>query len=251
VDAVNHFFGPSSLENEAVVRDLDSNLSELFKFIDKNVGLKHTLIVLSADHGMADMPEYMTELGYEVGRLDSKEVIAVANKAGKQMGIDEVVDYFFRPYIYLNKEKINAAKLKFKEVEKTIADAVANIDGINLAVSTKNFSAYKGNPLVKQVKRNHHATRSGDIYIIQDPYWFLLEEGLIAVMHGSPWRYDTHVPIIFAGSGIAAQSVNRLVHPVDVAPTLASLLGMTPPASSQGAPLLEVFAASPTRARYR
>ena len=98
-DAVNHFFGPSSLENEAVVRDLDSTLSELFEFIDNNIGLKHTLIVLSADHGMADMPEYMTELGYAVGRLDSKEIIAVANRAGQELGIDNVVRYFFRPYL--------------------------------------------------------------------------------------------------------------------------------------------------------
>jgi predicted AlkP superfamily pyrophosphatase or phosphodiesterase len=251
VDAVNHFFGPSSLENEAVVRDLDKNLSELLKFIDKHVGLKHTLIVLSADHGMADMPEYMTELGYEVGRLDSKEILAAANAVGKKLGIDEVVDYFFRPYMYLNKEKIAAANLDATQVEKTIADALADINGINLAVSTKNFSHYKGNPLVKQVKRNHHASRSGDIYIIQDPYWFLLEEGLIAVMHGSPWRYDTHVPIIFAGEGIKAQNVNRLVHPVDVAPSLAMLLGMTPPASSQGLPLTEVFESSPVKDRYR
>ena len=240
VDAVNHFFGPSSLENEAVVRDLDNTLAELFKFIDKNVGLKHTLIVLSADHGMADMPEYMTELGYEVGRLDSKAIHDAANQAGKKMGVDEVVDYFFRPYIYLNKEKIAAAKLNVSQVEKTIADTLTDIEGVNLAVSTKNFSAYKGNPLVKQVKRNHHATRSGDIYIIQDPYWFLLEEGLIAVMHGSPWRYDTHVPIIFSGPGIEPKNIHRLVHPVDVAPTLASLLGMSPPGAAQGIPLVEV-----------
>jgi arylsulfatase A-like enzyme len=208
-------------------------LSKLFKFIDKNVGLEHTLIVLSADHGMADMPEYMTELGYEAGRLDSKDILAIANKVGKKMGIDEVVDYFFRPYIYLNKEKIAAAKLNVRQVEKTIADALTDIEGVNLAVSTKNFSAYKGNPIVKQVKRNHHATRSGDIYIIQDPYWFLLEEGLIAVMHGSPWSYDTHVPIVFSGPNIDAQNIHRTVHPIDVAPTLATLLGMTPPASSQ------------------
>ncbi|HBE93358.1 MAG TPA: alkaline phosphatase [Gammaproteobacteria bacterium] len=239
-DAVNHFFGPSSLENEAVVRDLDKTLSELFKFIDENVGLKHTLIVLSSDHGMADMPEYMTELGYDVGRLDSKKILAVANKVGKRMGIDEVVDYFFRPYIYLNEEKIKAANLSYKELEKNIADALTEIEGVNLAVSTKNFSAYKGNPIVKQVKRNHHTTRSGDIYIIQDPYWFLLEEGLIAVMHGSPWRYDTHVPIIFSGPGIVAQNVSRLVHPVDVAPTLASILGMSPPGAAQGKHLVEV-----------
>ena len=91
------------------------------------------------------------------------------------------------------------------------------------------------------MQRNQHITRSGDIYVIQDPYWFLLEEGLIAVMHGSPWRYDTHVPVMFSGPGIDAQHVHRTVHPVDVAPTIASLLGMSPPASTQGMPLAEVI----------
>lgn len=239
-DAVNHFFGPSSLENEAVVRDLDSTLSELFEFIDKNIGLKHTLIVLSADHGMADMPEYMTDLGYAVGRLDSKEIIAVANRAGQQFGIGEVVRYFFRPYLYLDEDKIAAAKLDLATVELAIANAVTAIEGINLAVSSRNFTRYEGNSLIQQVQRNQHISRSGDIYVIQDPYWFLLEEGLIAVMHGSPWRYDTHVPVIFSGPGIDAQHVDRTVHPVDVAPTIALLLGMSPPASTQGTPLDEV-----------
>jgi len=60
-------------------------------------------------------------------------------------------------------------------------------------------------------------------------------------MHGSPWRYDTHVPIIFASPTISAQTVHRLVHPVDVAPTIAAFLGMTPPGSAQGSPLKEVL----------
>jgi arylsulfatase A-like enzyme len=60
-------------------------------------------------------------------------------------------------------------------------------------------------------------------------------------MHGSPWRYDTHVPIIFSGPGIDAQKVTRLVHPVDVAPTLATCLGMSPPGAAHGVPLMEVL----------
>jgi predicted AlkP superfamily pyrophosphatase or phosphodiesterase len=74
VDAVNHFFGPSSLENEDVVLQLDRTLKDLLSFIDQQVGLDQTLIVLSADHGMAEMPEYMSELGYDVGRLYSEDV---------------------------------------------------------------------------------------------------------------------------------------------------------------------------------
>jgi predicted AlkP superfamily pyrophosphatase or phosphodiesterase len=87
----------------------------------------------------------------------------------------------------------------------------------------------------------YHVSRSGDIYLIQEPSWFLFDKGPVKVMHGSPWRYDTHVPLIFMGPGISSITVHRRVHPVDVAPTLAALLGMTPPGSAQGTPLEEVF----------
>jgi predicted AlkP superfamily pyrophosphatase or phosphodiesterase len=241
VDAVNHFFGPSSLENEVVIRQLDNTLADLLRFIEKTVGLDHTLVVLSADHGIADMPEYMIELGFRAGRLVPEEIVAAANKAGQQLGIDEVVQFFYRPYIYLNDEKIAAAKLDHVQVEEAIVDALTVFDGINLAVATNSLSSMKGNPLLEQVRRNQHVTRSGDIYIIQDPYWFLFDEGPIPNMHGSPWAYDTHVPIIFAGPGIEALTVHRRVHPVDVSPTIAALLGITPPAAAQGTPLKEVL----------
>jgi len=241
VDVVNHFFGPSSLENEDVVRQLDRTLAELFKFIDKNVGLDHTLIVLSADHGMAEMPEYMTELGYTAGRLDPEHIVATANTAGKQFGIDEVVRFFYRPYLYLNSEKIMAAKQDPKEVEQAIANVLTDSSGIALAVPSRNLSTQQTNPILEQIIRNYHFSRSGDIYIIQEPYWFLFEKGPVQAMHGSPWRFDTHVPIIFAGPGIKAQKVHHLVHPVDVAPTISAYLGMSPPGSAQGSLLKEVL----------
>ena len=211
------------------------------EYIDKTVGLDHTLIVLSADHGMADMPEYMTELGYPAGRLNPDEIVKTANKVGQQYGIDEIVRLFYRPYLYLDNEKISAEKLDQTVVEQAIAAALTDTDGIALAVASSRMLTKQSNPLVAQVQRNTHITRSGDIYIIQEPYWFLFDKGPVKAMHGSPWRYDTHVPIIFASPTISAQTVHRLVHPVDVAPTIAAFLGMTPPGSAQGSPLKEVL----------
>ena len=127
------------------------------------------------------------------------------------------------------------------KVEQAIADALTDDDGIALAVATSRLSVQQTNPLVARVRNNHHVTRSGDIYIIQEPYWFLFDKGPVKAMHGSPWRYDSHVPIIFTGPGVKSQTIHRWVHPVDVAPTIAALLGMTPPGSTQGAPLEEVF----------
>jgi arylsulfatase A-like enzyme len=178
--------------------------------VGKAVGLKHTLVVLTADHGMADMPEYMTELGYKAGRLDPDQIAA-------------------------------AAKLDRLKVEHAIADALTDTEGIALAVAGSRLSAQPTNPLLEQVRNNHHVTRSGDIYVVQDPYWFNFDKGPVAGMHGSPWNYDTHVPMIFAGNRIKSQIIYRPVQPADFAPTLAALLRMSPPASAQGTVLPEVL----------
>jgi predicted AlkP superfamily pyrophosphatase or phosphodiesterase len=242
VDAVNHFFGPSSLENEDMLLQLDRTLADLLSFVDGTVGLEHTLIVLSADHGMAEMPEFMTELGLEAGRLSPDGIVETANAAAREaFGIDGVVRFFFRPYLYLDEEKIVAAGRDRAEVEQAVARALVASDGVALAVPRSGLEPLEDTPALARVRNNFHPIRSGDIYVAQEPYWFLFDKGPVAVMHGSPWRYDTHVPVVFAGPGILAQRVPRHVSTVDLAPTLAVLLGMSPPSSAAGSALEEVL----------
>lgn len=245
VDAVNHFFGPSSLEQEAVIRDLDQTLADFLEFVDEMVGLEHTLIVLSADHGMADMPEYMAELGLETSRISPDDIVEGANSAGASyFGVQGLVQEFFRPYVYLALDKITEKGLDRTEVEVFIADAIRQMEGVALAVPVSAVTKEESTPIIERIRRNHHPERSGDIYVIQKPYWFLFAGGPVVAMHGSPYRYDTHVPIIFAGNKIPAQQLHHRVHPVDVAPTIAALLGMGPPASSQGTVLRGVLSGS-------
>lgn len=141
----------------------------------------------------------------------------------------------------LDHDIIAKAKIDGITVAQTIADALTEIEGIELAVTRSDLSRQGNHPLILQVRNNHHVSRSGDIYIIQQPYWFLFDKGPITSMHGSPWRYDTHVPIIFMGKGLKPKSIHRRVHPVDVAPTIAALLGMSPPGAAQGFALVEVL----------
>jgi len=242
VDAVNHFFGPSSLENEDIILQLDRTLAALFSFIDENVGLEKTLIVLSADHGMAELPEYMSALGYPAGRLYPEDIIAAANQASERhYDIEEIVRFYYRPYLYLDTGKIEAAGLDPDEMRRTIATALTDKPGIALAVDRGNLAATPATPLLSRIQRNFHPARSGDIYVVQDPYWFNFDKGPVAGMHGSPWRYDTHVPVIFAGIDIDNRVVHRLVHPVDIAPTMSAILGMTAPGSASGEVLPEVL----------
>jgi hypothetical protein len=114
------------------------------------------------------------------------------------------------------------------DVQKAISGALMQYDGIALAAASSRLSEQHADPLWDRVRNNYHSSRSGDIYIVPKPYWFLFDKGPVKAMHGSPWRYDTHVPIIFSGPGINTQKVSRLVHPVDVTPTISAFLGMDP-----------------------
>lgn len=98
-------------------------------------------------------------------------------------------------------------------------------------------------PLNQAVLNNYNRTRSGDIYVVFEPHYFINDfDGLrVASTHGSPWAYDTHVPLILVGPGISPQRIHRKVHTVDLAPTLSALLKIRPPSGSQGSLLLEVL----------
>jgi len=240
VDAVNHFFGPSSLENEDQVRQLDRTLADLLGFVDEHVGLDRTLVVLCADHGMAEMPEAMAEMGHAVGRLYSEDIAAVAERAlTEHYGVDGLVRLFFRPYLYLDDGNLKG--LDRNEVAEVAAAAIAAMEGIAMAVPRAHQQFLRDEGPLGRVQRNYDPQRSGDVYVAQLPYWFLFERGPIAGMHGSPWRYDTFVPLMFAGPGIRARKTHRRVHPSDVAPTLAAVMGVKPPALARGTPLVEVL----------
>jgi arylsulfatase A-like enzyme len=119
------------------------------------------------------------------------------------------------------------------------------LDGIALAISSTALreNTLPSTPLIEMVLRNFNPERSGDIFVVFEPHSFLDEaEGLPALVHhGSPWRYDTYVPIVFAGGSLTARRIYREIQTVDVAPTLAAIVGVKPPSGARGVPLVEVL----------
>ncbi len=247
-DYVGHMFGPSSLESEDNILQLDRTLAELFRFVDAEVGLDKTLIVLSADHGGPETPGYLSELGFEADYVDPKafDKAGAIQRLKERFGIgEELITTYFHPYLYLNREVIAEKALDQAEVELAVAEELTRFDGVALAVSSSALEAGRvpDTPLLQSVLRNYNPNRSGDIYIVFQPNRFINDfDGLIvAATHGSPWRYDTYVPIIFAGMKIPSQRISRMVHTVDIAPTLSLLVGAKPPTGAAGAPLNEVI----------
>ena len=247
-DYVGHVFGASSLESEDNLARLDRTLAELFAYVDEKVGLENTLIVLSADHGQPEVPGRLHELGIENARhfdtaaLDKAPAIA-ALKA--QFGIgEELIEAYNQPYLYLNRELIREKGLDQAEVETAVAAELVKFDGVATAVSSTALrtASLPDTLLMRAILRNFHPKRSGDIYVVFEPNVFINDfDGLtVASTHGSPWRYDTFVPVMFAGAGLKPGTVSRPVTPYDVAPTLADYLGVKPPSGAIGNPLVEV-----------
>ena len=240
VDAVNHFFGPSSLENEDIVVQLDLTLARFLGQVDRSIGLDRTLIVLSADHGMAEMPEYVSEAGYPAGRITNGEVCEKADALGEKLfRVEGLCNTFFRPSLYLDHGVMETAGLDPSTVATELASALSREPAIGLAKATVDLFGTPQTGIALQMANNAHPDRSGDIYVAQSPYWFMFEAGAVAAMHGSPWNYDTHVPVILAGPDITPEVVNRLVRPADIAPTLSAILGIPHPAGSRGGLLVE------------
>jgi hypothetical protein len=95
---------------------------------------------------------------------------------------------------------------------------------------------------MKMLKVVFHPQRSGDVLVCQEPFYFLYHvHDADSAMHGAPYNYDTHVPLLMAGPGIERRSVQRPVSPLDIAPTLAQILAIARPSGSRGAPLVEVL----------
>lgn len=247
-DYVGHLFGPSSLEAEDNILRLDRSLAALFEFIDQQVGLDQTLIVLSADHGGPDTPGYLAGLKIPAGYIDpdswNKE--AAIERVKQQFGISgDLIEKYDHPYLNLSPEVLSDASINRLDLEKAVVQELMKFPGVSLAVSSTALQA--GNLpdtfLYRAVLNNYHAKRSGDIYIVFEPNWFIndFEQLQVASTHGSPWRYDTYVPIVFAGMGLKSGTVHRQVHTIDLATTLSAYVGVKPPSGSVGQVLTEIF----------
>jgi len=253
-DYIGHLFGPSSLETEDNILRLDRTLADLFQFIDEKVGLENTLIVLSGDHGAPEAPEYMAELGLSTGRFAFdwfKTEGPLTAAMQKKFGRSDLISGHSHPYLYLDLEAIVSAGLDVAEVERFVSAELMKVPGIAYVMTRSDLLAGRitESPVQNQIRRSFHPVRSGNIHMVPEQYWFLhsTEEaekmgiGSIAAIHGSPWAYDTFVPIFFAGNGVPAKSVFRTVAPTDIAPTIAAYLGVKAPSGSVGNVLFEIW----------
>lgn len=245
-DYIGHAYGPQSREMEDHILRLDGILAELFLGLDQRVGLEHTLVMLSSDHGSPGVPEVQLALGLPAGRWDAPTALARADQRLRQeFGVDvPTLGKFLPPAIYLHQDAIEAIQANPGEIRARAAQLLEAEEGIARAFSREDLEAKcdPGDALLGKLQRAHHPQRSGDITLVPAPFWFVHPNPqATAAMHGSPYEYDTHVPLAFVGPEIRPGRHVRPAAPSDLAPTVAALLRISAPALSDGRVLTEAL----------
>jgi predicted AlkP superfamily pyrophosphatase or phosphodiesterase len=233
-DYVGHAVGP----DDPAVRDIsirtDRLIGKLLDAANAQAGAGNALVVLTADHGVAPVPEVNQARKMPGGRIKPAEVIEKINVALTiRFGDGKWLVSNSSTMPYLNLDLIAEHKLDPAEVERVAAAAAASVPHIARVFTRDDLLSgrVQQDAVGRAVSVTFFGPRSGDLYIVQDPYYLFDAAG---TSHGTPWDYDTHVPIIFMGAGIKAGIYRDAVAPNDIAPTLAQILGVQEPSGSIG-----------------
>lgn len=250
LDYVGHAWGTHSLEYEDHFLQVDKMLGDFFEYVDRHVGLDRTLIILTSDHGSDDIAEFQQKLGLDTGRHHPETFLQHANRKMSEItGIeDDIIMAFWNPSLYLDLEKLSAHGISIYDAERYLKNIMLEIVGIAYAETRTDLM--QGNlpdtKIINKLQRSFHPTRSGNVLIIQDQFWYLYPDAnQFAAMHGSPYAYDTHVPVIAAGPGISeGKVVHRKIAVDDIAPTITQLLRARRPSGADGYLLHELLSNS-------
>lgn len=244
-DYVGHANGPDSPHVKDVSILTDRLLGEFFKFLDAQVGMRNVVVVFTADHGVAPLPELNMQRRMPGGRIGEKTIDATIEKSlTAKYGEGKWIAGRTGASRYLNHALIAEKRLNYAEVLDTAAEALRAIPHMHRVYTRADLSkgAVPGDLIDKRVLAGFYYKRAADLTVVADPYYLFESRG---TSHGMPFQYDAHIPVIFMGPGIKAGRYDQQVAANDIAPTLATLLDVSKPSGAVGRALFEILMPAP------
>ena len=250
-DIVGHRYGPYSHEAMDMTLRVDRQIARLLEVVDARVGLGNTVVAFTADHGVAPSPEQAVAMGLPGGRVNPSDILAAVRnrlraRYGKPGDKDTTADYvqtFSNYQLYFNRAALERDGVSAEEIERVAGEAVLTVPGISRYFTRTQLLAGAVSPadaLARRVLHGYNQKRSGDVVVIQEAYKYI-SSGTSGATHGAPYRYDTHVPLVIMGGGLAPGRYLQPATPADIAPTLARILNVEPPSNAVGRVLGEAF----------
>ncbi|HUA14412.1 MAG TPA: alkaline phosphatase family protein [Verrucomicrobiae bacterium] len=242
-DILGHQVGPDSPEMHQMALDLDRDLAEFFDFLGHQIGLADVWIALSADHGVSSLPEQVKKLRIPAANLDGSKLEAQLNAAmAAKFSPGRPVTYvkLDYPLAWLDPGAFAAAHVREHDAEQAVGEAMKQV-GLRGYYAKSQLAAGEApdTPLGRKYLNSYSPEGSWYVMGIPDIYTVGPPSG---TDHASPYTYDTHVPLLFYGLPFQPGTYRRSVEPVDLAPTLTSLLGINAPTHSLGRVLTEALA---------
>ena len=241
-DIVGHMYGPESHESRDALARLDSDLSKFLGGIEARVGREGLFVVLTADHGVMVLPEWLHDTGrsecpVEGGVLSIPKVVAslswnLHSKHGPLISIPRM--WFAQSGLGLTFDRKLAADrgVAIKDLSATAKEVLERQPGIRHVWTEAEIEEDPGET-AELYRHSFDPKRSADIYIELDPTC-LLRSKSTGTTHGSPHLYDRAVPFVFMGPGVQPGQVSGTVGTVDLAPTLIEVMGLEPVAGLDG-----------------
>jgi predicted AlkP superfamily pyrophosphatase or phosphodiesterase len=238
-DYVNHAYGPESRLSHDHLLQLDRMLEAFFTDLDRTVGKDNYVAVLTADHGFMPAPEYSASLGRNAGRQNIPLTLERLNKGlAAKFGPGTWARTWSANGILLDNALIAQKKIDRSALDAEARRILLTESGIVEVFSGADLAANRipaGTPYLGQMQKTYYTDRSPDLLVVVRPYWMFEARRAATSTHGSPHPYDHHVPILFYGPRwMGTGKVEQRVEVVDIAPTLAKMLGVAAPSASEG-----------------
>lgn len=225
-DYVGHKYGVDSKEIEDTYIRMDLEIARLLTYLDKHIGENEYTLFLTADHAVAQTPNYLSSLKIPGGYFEHRKFNEyIKSLSIKQFGSDKIVKNISNYQLFFNKTELKRLKLATIDVENFFAEEIINFDKVYKTITAHTLQTSEFTQgIYSLVQQGYNQKRSGNVVVIPDPSVIGSGNKKTGTTHGSGYSYDTHVPLIFFGFGIEQGSSTKYYPIIDIAPTLASLL---------------------------
>jgi predicted AlkP superfamily pyrophosphatase or phosphodiesterase len=241
-DYIGHTFGPNSVESEDGFLRLDKELGGLLDFLDKKVGKNQYTIFLSADHGVAHIPEFSQENKLPGGRVFMGDLVKQLNtKLNAKYKLNNIIVSDDNYQLHFNHPALDSAKIDEEEVIDWSVKTLSADPGIARVFAIEDLNEIPLNGTIRKMLNNgYYPRRNGEVQIILQP-GYIDAYSTTGTTHGLWNPYDTHIPLLWYGWGIKQGKTNKETYMTDIAPTIAALLKIQMPNGNIGSVIQEVI----------
>jgi predicted AlkP superfamily pyrophosphatase or phosphodiesterase len=241
-DYIGHTYGPNSVESEDGFLRLDQELGLFLDFLDTQVGKNKYTVFLSADHGVAHVPEFMQENRLPGGRVFMNDLTKVYNsKLALEYNIRNIIVYDDNYQLALNHPALDSAGIDKDMLTKKIVNMLSADSGFTMVFPLAELNTVPLPGRLREMMNNgYFLKRSGDIQFMLKPN-YIDAWNKTGTTHGLWNPYDAHIPLLWYGWGIRKGKTNKTTYMTDIAPTLSALLHIQEPNGNVGKVIEEVL----------